>query len=92
MEDINKVNKRSLSLSDELAVARTNLANERTFLAYFRTSIVLFSSGIAIVRLDFFEKMYDFGLILTLISPIIILIGTLRFWRFKKKIEKMYSV
>lgn len=82
--------KQIVSLSDKLAISRTNLANERTFLAYFRTSVVLFSSGIAIVRLDFFEKMYDFGLILTLISPLIILLGTYRFLRFKKKIQQMY--
>lgn len=82
--------KQIVSLSDKLAISRTNLANERTFLAYFRTSVVLFSSGIAIVRLDFFEKMYDFGLILTLISPLIILLGTYRFLSFKKKIQQMY--
>ncbi len=80
-----------LSLTDELAIARTNLANERTFLAYFRTSIVLFSSGIAIIRLEFFEKMYELGLVLVFISPVIIMIGTYRFWRFKKKIHMMYE-
>lgn len=91
MTDKNEDKKQHLSLTDELAIARTNLANERTYLAYFRTSVVLFSSGVAIVRLEFFEKMYDFGLGLVIISPIVILIGTMRFWRFKNKIRKMYS-
>lgn len=41
-----------LSLTNKLAIDKTNLANERIFLAYFRTFIVFLSSGFAIIKLD----------------------------------------
>ena len=90
-KELELIENQYLSLSDQLAVARTNLANERTFLAYFRTGIVLFSSGVAMVRLDILEKIYDLGLVLICISPVIIFIGLFRFKNFKSKIKNMCS-
>ena len=37
------------------------------------------------------EKIYDLGLVLICISPVIIFIGLFRFKNFKSKIKNMYS-
>ena len=82
--------KLNLSLTDNLAIDRTKLANERTFLAYFRTFIVLLSSGFAIVKLDILAEIKWLGYILVIISPIIFLIGVIRYVYVKRNIQKYY--
>lgn len=80
-----------LSTTDYLAIERTNLANERTLLAYFRTFIILVSSGIAIIKLDFLEEINMLGIVLLSIAPVVLLFGVFRFFSMKKRIEKYYS-
>lgn len=82
--------KSDLSLTDKLAIDRTNLANERTFLAYFRTFIVFLSSGFAIINLDILTEIRWVGFMLISIAPLLFLIGLMRFLYVKKGIAKYY--
>ncbi|QJP34777.1 DUF202 domain-containing protein [Nonlabens sp. Ci31] len=82
--------KSDLSLTDKLAIDRTNLANERTFLAYFRTFIVFLSSGFAIIKLDILTDIRWVGFMLISIAPLLFLIGLFRFLYVKKGINKYY--
>lgn len=80
-----------LKARDWLAIERTKLANERTFLAYFRTFIVFLGSGITILKLEFLTELKSFGLILTIISPIILIVGLIRLFSVKRKIKSHYK-
>ncbi len=79
-----------LKLSDQLAIERTRLANERTFLAYFRSAIVFLSSGFAIIKLEVLNEIEWIGYILIAIGPILLLIGLFRFMYVKRSIKKFY--
>lgn len=86
MEDNN------LTTRDFLAIERTKLANERTFLAYFRTFIVILGSGLTILKLELFADIKSFGFILTIVSPILLIIGIIRLFAVKRKIKKHYKI
>jgi len=73
--------------SEQLAALRTALANERTFLAYFRSFIVTLSSGLAILKLDMLSSLKTLGIILTVVAPIMLLIGIFRFFYVKNKLK-----
>lgn len=81
-----------LTTRDWLAIERTKLANERTFLAYFRTFLVILGTGITIVKIELFEDLKTFGIVLIAIAPIILLIGIVRLFRVKSKIKKHYKL
>lgn len=87
MSDQNKITTR-----DWLAIERTKLANERTSLAYFRTFLVILGTGITIVKLELFEDLKTFGIVLIAIAPIILLIGIIRLFAVKRKIGKFYKL
>jgi putative membrane protein len=80
-----------LSLTDKLAIDRTNLANERTFLAYFRTFIVFLSSGFAVINLELLKEVKWVGFMLIIVAPVLFLIGLLRFLYVKRNIKKYYK-
>ena len=80
-----------LGLTDILALDRTRLANERTFLAYFRTFIVFLSSGLAIVKLDVLIDIRWLGYVFTVLGPIMLIIGTIRFFYVKRHLKSMYN-
>ncbi len=86
------MNEKQLTSRDWLAIERTKLANERTFLAYFRTFIVFLGSGITILKLEFLTELKTFGFILTIISPIVLIIGVFRLFSVKKKIKKYHKL
>ena len=77
---------------DWLAIERTRLANERTFLAYFRTFIVLLGTGITILKLELFQELKSFGIVITALSPILLFIGIARLIHVKKKIKMHYTI
>jgi len=81
---------KKLTPRDWLAIERTKLANERTFLANFRTFIVFLGSGLTILKLEFLTELKTFGLTLTIISPLILIIGIYRLIRVKLKIKNHY--
>jgi len=82
---------KQLTARDWLAIERTKLANERTFLAYFRTFIVFLGSGITILKLEFLTELKTFGMILSIISPIILIVGIIRLFSVKRKIKNYYK-
>ena len=77
--------------SDYLALARTKLANERTFLAYFRTFAVFLSSGIAVIKIEALHSLMELGYFFISASLIIITVGIIRFFFVRKTIRKMLS-
>jgi len=77
--------------SDLLALARTNLANERTILAYFRTFIVILSSGFAILKIEILQNLITLGYFFIITSFIVILIGVVRFIHVKRKVKKHFN-
>jgi putative membrane protein len=83
--------KSKLILRDLLAVDRTKLANERTFLSYFRSFIVIVSSGIAIIKIDFLEEIQNLGWAFIFIGPALLVVGIFRFFYVRKKIDQYYT-
>jgi len=77
--------------SDLLALARTNLANERTILAYFRTFIVILSSGFAILKIEILQNIITLGYFFIITSFIVIIIGVVRFIHVKRKVKKHFN-
>ncbi|WP_336127127.1 DUF202 domain-containing protein [Mesoflavibacter sp. CH_XMU1422-2] len=86
------ITKNDLTTRDWLAIERTKLANERTFLAYFRTFLVILGTGITILKIELFEDLKTFGVVLIGIAPIILLIGIFRLFRVKNTIRKHYKL
>lgn len=84
------MNNDNLTTTDYLAIERTNLANERTLLAYSRTFIILVSSGFAIIKLDFLKEINLLGIVLLSISPLVLALGIIRFFRMRKRIIKIF--
>lgn len=84
--------KEDLITRDWLAIDRTRMANERTFLAYLRTFIVVLSSGVAILRLEALEEMFDLGIFLLVIAPVIFVVGLIRFLYVRRHIRKYHTV
>jgi putative membrane protein len=80
-----------ISTSDHLALARTKLANERTFLAYFRTFAVLFSSGFALTKIEALHDLYELGYLFIVASISIIFIGITRFLFVRITIRKLLN-
>lgn len=77
-----------LILRDHLALDRTLLANERTLLAYMRTAIMLFISGITLIKL--FEEniaMTTLGYTLLPLSLGVALFGYRRYVTTRKHIH-----
>ncbi|MEJ6792609.1 MAG: DUF202 domain-containing protein [Lacinutrix sp.] len=86
------IEENDLTTRDWLAIERTKLADERTFLAYFRTFVVFLGSGKTILKLKFLTDLKIFGIVLTIISPIILIIGIVRLFRVKSTIKKHYNL
>lgn len=80
-----------ISRNDLLALERTKLANERTSLAYFRTFMVFLGSGIAILKIGYFDNLWMLGYFFITAAFIILLIGLARFFYVKTKINKYYN-
>ena len=78
-------------LRDYLAVDRTHLANERTFLAYIRTCIGLFATGAALINFVDNNVLALLGYILIGVSPVLFILGLLRFAKTKHKIKEYYD-
>ncbi len=74
-------------ITDILAIARTELANQRTLLAYIRTSFFFMGLGLTIIGIDSFEKLKFLAIPLFMASPVIIFIGIITYYKEKRKIE-----
>ena len=72
----------SSDIRDNLALARTRLANERTFLAYVRTALSLIAAGV--VLFQFFSSHPTYLLVAWLLvvsGGLLFLLGVFRFFR-----------
>ena len=73
---------------DRLALARTELANERTFLAYVRTALSLMAGGAVI--LHFFSTNFAItvsGWTLIALGGLVFLLGLWRFSRVRTRLK-----
>ena len=79
----------SLILRDQLAMARTHMANERTFMAYIRTSLMLFASGATLIKIyENTALLQIFGWILLPIALSIAVFSVFRFFRTRCRINR----
>lgn len=78
-------------LRDKLALDRTHLANERTLLSYQRTGLYIIAFATAILKLDYFERMRTIGILSVFLAAFIMLLGVIRFFRAKRRIEGYYA-
>ena len=83
---------KQLITRDWLAIERPKLANERTFLVYFRTFIVILGTSITLMKLELFQDLKSVGVIFTAMSPILLIVGLVRLFSVKRKINKHYKV
>jgi putative membrane protein len=75
-------------IRDRLALARTELANERTFLAYVRTALSLLAGGA--VLLHFFAANIAItvsGWTLIVLGGLVLLFGLARFVRVRSRLK-----
>ncbi|NEQ53877.1 MAG: DUF202 domain-containing protein [Leptolyngbya sp. SIO3F4] len=88
--ETNKSTSENSQSRDSLARDRTLLANERTLLAYLRTAIMLFASGITLVKLFATDarSLQALGYILLPLSFMTGLVGYMRFVDMRKKIMR----
>lgn len=84
--------KNELILRDHLAIDRTILANERTFLAYIRTSLAIAAAGATLIYFSAETTVKLLGGILIFFSIGAIVIGTIRYIRIGKSINKIKRV
>ncbi|MGI9091363.1 MAG: DUF202 domain-containing protein [Gemmatimonadaceae bacterium] len=77
-----------LPFSDDLAVDRTTLANERTFLAYARTALQCVVGGVSLIK--FFDQTFAFvlGWIFLVSGGIAAVTGTVVFVRRRRQLQR----
>ncbi|MBP3872039.1 MAG: DUF202 domain-containing protein [Faecalicoccus sp.] len=82
-----------LTIRDILAFHRTELASERTLLSYFRTFIGLEGAAAGLVKL-FSDVAWSrpIARILMVLGPIILVIGLVRYFRLKGKLDKIMTI
>lgn len=80
---------KDLPLGDQLAAARSILANERTYLSYQRTAITILIAGLTFIR--FFDVLWIeiIGWSFLPAAVITILLGTFRYRKMSDLINKM---
>lgn len=76
-----------LSLSDELSIERTKLANDRTLLSFIRTSLYFSVAGMTITTLLNFEMDWLIAIIFYVISVFIFVLGFIRYFRLRSKLK-----
>ncbi|MCD0461773.1 DUF202 domain-containing protein [Roseiconus lacunae] len=71
-----------------LALIRTQLANERTILAYLRTAIMLAGTGVSLVKLlEVTPDLIRLGWLLIALGAVVMVIGTYRYLRLRHKLN-----
>lgn len=81
--------KDKLSLSEQLALDRTILANERTFLSYSRTSLTVFVVGVTFIKLFNFPIIEILGWVFLPISFVIFFLGVRTFKKIRAELYGM---
>lgn len=85
MKDTKAINK-DLILRERLALQRTVLANQSTFLAFLRTAMYFLIAGLSLRNLLKVENSFLIEMALFVISFVILLLGTLNYFKHKKSI------
>ncbi len=73
---------------NELALIRTDLANERTFLSYARTSLMIAGTGATVIK--FFGETHGrlaLGIVLLIIGAVLFTFGVTRFFKQQGRIR-----
>ena len=81
----------ALSVSDDLALMRTDLANERTLLAYLRTAVTFAAGGIGLARLVTDPAMVRLGWALVPLAALVLVGGVVRFRRTRQLLAAVRS-
>jgi putative membrane protein len=87
MKDTKAINK-DLILRERLALQRTVLANQSTFLAFLRTAMYFLIAGLSLRNLLKVENSFLIEMALFVISFVILLLGTLNYFKHKKSISE----
>ena len=72
----------------DLAYERTALANEQTLLSYIRTAIGTFAAGIGMFEFVDNSAIVKIGVALMLITPVIMAVGAVHFFKVRKRISR----
>lgn len=83
------MDKSNYSVSDLLAIERTNLSNERTLLAYTRTALGMVAAGAALWKLFEISWARVAGAAFLILGPAVMLFGLWRFFRIRQSLHKM---
>ena len=78
-----------LPLSDQLAISRTDLANERTLLAYVRTALALAAGGVGLVQIFTSPAVVALGWALIPGGALVLIVGVVRFQRERRALRKI---
>lgn len=76
-----------LSLSDELSVERTRLANDRTLLSFTRTSLYFSIAGLTITSLVSFSFDWLLAILFFVTAGIVFFTGLIRYLRLRRKLK-----
>jgi putative membrane protein len=77
------------SFTNDLALVRTDLANERTLLAYLRTSLMVFATGVTLLK--FFadtDSIRISGWSLIAVGGLVCAVGILRFLLMRRRLHR----
>jgi putative membrane protein len=77
----------STELRDDLALYRTQLANERTLLAYTRTSLALVAAGVGVLQLFHGETAKASATAAIGCGVLVMVIGTWRFLHVRRDLH-----
>ncbi|WP_163707713.1 DUF202 domain-containing protein [Mangrovibacterium lignilyticum] len=77
-----------MSRSDQLAEDRTRLANQRTFLAFIRTALMVFATGITLIKLFYSDPwLVVLGWVLLPVSLFTFIMGVVLSIRMNKGLK-----
>lgn len=79
---------KDLILRENLAIQRTIMANQTTFLSFVRTSMYFLVAGLSVQNIIQLAHVDWVFLLLYGISALLMLIGTLNYFRQKKLIQE----
>lgn len=74
---------------DNLALVRTDLANERTLLAYSRTALITVGSGVSLIEVLTVPPIWiAIGWILAALGTVVGIVGAIRFVRLHGRLHR----
>jgi putative membrane protein len=81
-----------LSLSDHLAIDRTDMANQRTFLAFLRTGLAIAVLGITFLELLNTRWSAILGYVCIASGGGMVLLGALQYRRMKHRLRRFINL